>query len=180
MNKILEYIRLIIIVAGVLIGIQAPGFVDQYGKALQAHYTESQNSLQEFQDDADKFFGGSLHKLVEHYRNDPDPVFLEGGVSIATLLARNETLENAYNLFHEHPYSAYTQVLLYPVTDIREEVIASYTYTVVLNRSAVFIGLLSGFFVALTLELVLGIFRLFVHIMKIKLKSAQRKATSGN
>ena len=73
-----------------------------------------------------------------------------------------------------------TQVLLYPVTDIREEVIASYTYTVVLNRSAVFIGLLSGFFVALTLELVLGIFRLFVHIMKIKLKSAQRKATSGN
>lgn len=160
MNKIFEYIRLIFIVAGVLIGIQGPGFVDQYGKALQAHYFESQNSLKEFQDDADRFFEGSLQKLVEHYRKTPDPVILEGGMSISKLLERNVALAKAYTAFQENAYSPYVQIILYPIEDIRKEVVESYTYTVVLNQTAILIGLLSGLLVALSLELIILIIKL--------------------
>ena len=49
MRKILDYLRLLLFTGGVLIGVQVPGFIDQYGKSLEAHLLESSQSLKEFQ-----------------------------------------------------------------------------------------------------------------------------------
>jgi len=155
-RRVSEYIRLVTFVAGVLVGIQLPGFVDQYGKALQAHQRESAASLREFQDDAERYFGGSLEKLAEYYRSSPDEVFNAGGLSIGALAQRNEALTRAVNRFYQSPYSPYLQTLLEPVDEIRRDVIDRYTYTVVLNGWAIGFGLLSGFVCALLLDLLWG------------------------
>lgn len=157
MQKIAEYLRLIIFVTGVLVGIQAPSFVDQYGKSLQAHYLESQASLKEFQDDADRFFNGSMARLVEQYRKNPDPVVAEGGLSLSALIQRNSQLAEAYDLYYRNAFSPYLQVLFNPIADIRNEVIESYTYTIVLDSTAILVGIFVGLAAALVVELALGL-----------------------
>ena len=153
MRKIFEYLRLILFMAGVLVGIQIPSFVDQYGKSLESHFLESQTNLEEFQDDANKYFDGNFEKLIEHYQNNEDPVFSAGGNSISTLYERKEMLGNALGLFGETVYSPYIQVIFNPIPEIKEEVWKNYTYSVMLNSSAIILGLVLGFLLAAISEL---------------------------
>ena len=63
MTKILDYLKIAAVLVGVLVGVQFPAFIDQYGKNLDSRLSESSNSIAEFQDDADKYFDGDLKKL---------------------------------------------------------------------------------------------------------------------
>jgi hypothetical protein len=47
-KHLMDYLRLVLFVCGVLVGIQVPGFVDQYGQRLEAHQLEAKLSLAEF------------------------------------------------------------------------------------------------------------------------------------
>jgi len=153
MRKILDYLRLILFTSGVLIGVQVPGFIDQYGKSLEAHLLESSISLTEFQQDAERYFEGSLDKLIAHYQNNADPVIKAGGDSIATIYNRNLRLAQAWVAFTTDTYSAYTHVILKPVVDIKNEVWHNYTYSIVLKPSAIISGLTCGFALSLLIEL---------------------------
>ena len=59
-----SYLRLALFACGLLLGVQVPGFVDDYGKRVEAHRLESQQSLKGFQDTARRFFKGDLDALV--------------------------------------------------------------------------------------------------------------------
>lgn len=152
MTTILSYLRLLLFLAGVLIGIQVPGFVDQYGKSLESHYLESGKNLREFQEDADKYFEGDIEELIAHYKKDKDPVFTSGGESIDSIYQRNINLKKALANFKQGSFSAYTQVFLSPVKDIRSEVWRAYTYTIKLDPSAIVVGLTSGLILAIVAE----------------------------
>jgi len=153
MRKILDYLRLILFTSGVLIGVQVPGFIDQYGKSLEAHLIESSISLKEFQEDAERYFDGSLDNLIAHYQNNPDPVIKDGGDSIAAIYNRNLTLTQAWATFTASTYSAYTHVILKPLYDIKNEVWSRYTYSIILSPSAIISGLTCGFSLSLLIEL---------------------------
>lgn len=153
MRRIVDYLRLILFTSGVLVGVQVPGFIDQYGKSLQAHLLESSLSLEEFKKDAQRYFDGDLDKLITHYQNNPDPVIKDGGASISAIYSRNLHLEQAWTAFSKNTYSAYSQVLFEPLTDIKNEVWSNYTYSIVLNQSAIISGLCYGFLLALLIEL---------------------------
>lgn len=153
MRRLLEYVRTLVLIAGVLVGIQVPAFVDQYGKALLAHQREALAGLSQFQDDADKYFGGSLERLIQHYRNSPDAVFNAGGTSITRLAKRAQRLDQAVKRFQRTPFSPYIQTLFQPISAIRDEVIQHYSYTIVLNGSAIAVGLLTGLLLAFVLEI---------------------------
>jgi hypothetical protein len=43
------YLRLVLFALGLLIGVQAPGFVDQYSKRVSAHYIEVTKNFAGFQ-----------------------------------------------------------------------------------------------------------------------------------
>ena len=58
------YLRLVLFALGLLIGVQAPGFVDQYSKRVSAHYIEAKKNFAGFQHTADAYFGGSMAALV--------------------------------------------------------------------------------------------------------------------
>lgn len=155
MNVVFSYVRLIVFLGCALAGIQVPGFVDQYGKNLEAHFRESQLALREFQADADKFFEGNLEHLIAHYKASDDAVFHDGGRSIETIYARNVMLKANLAAFQSGFLSAYQQALFAPVPDVGEEVRSNYTYTVQLNPMAIGFGLVAGFFIALGVELLL-------------------------
>ncbi|GHA12039.1 hypothetical protein GCM10008090_22340 [Arenicella chitinivorans] len=160
MKRLFEYIRLVLFVGGVLLGIQVPGFVDQYGQRLQAHTVESERSLSDFQKDADRYFDGSIEKLVSHYQNNPDKVVQQGGGNIGKLYQRQQYLQSAYQAFTASWWSPYVQTLFNPVVDIRAQAVESYDFSVMLNSHAIVTGLIVGLSLGVILELILGLLRL--------------------
>lgn len=166
MKKIAEYFKLLLFAATVLIGIQAPSFVNQYGKSLESHLRESNLSMAEFQDDADMFFSGDLLKLIQHYQKTNDQVFNSGGESIDAIYQRNQLLFSASQEFTQSPYQAYIVTLKNPVPDIRDEVRENYTYSIILDKIAILLGLICGF---LTLLFINGLI-LFVRLFSRKSK----------
>ncbi|MGX9460263.1 DUF2937 family protein [Shewanella sp. A14] len=156
-RRLMDYIRLVLFVSGVLIGIQVPGFVDQYGQRLEAHQLEAKLSLAEFQRDADRFFAGDISKLIRHYQQNNDPVFSAGGESIESLYQRYTSLTQALSRFNQHSYSPYQQIILAPQKDIQSEVWQAYSYVILLKPQAIAIGLLFGLIVSMLCELILSI-----------------------
>jgi len=150
-----SYIRLFVFFGFTLAGIQVPLFVDQYGKSLESHLIESSIALNEFQKDADQFFGGSMENLIAHYINNADPVFNEGGRSIQAIYARNLLLQINFAQFQSSSWSAYSQVLFAPVPDVRTEVWGNHTYAIQLNPAAIAFGLVTGLIFTLWIELIL-------------------------
>ena len=69
-----SYLRLTLFALCLLLGVQVPGFIDDYAKRVEAHRLESQQSLKGFQETARNFFKGDMDALVAHYRVSDDPV----------------------------------------------------------------------------------------------------------
>jgi hypothetical protein len=155
MATIFSYFRLILFLGGVLVGVQVPVFVHQYGNTLEAHFKESQSSLHEFQNNAREYFGGDMEALIAHYQKNGDPVFQEGGKSIQSIYARFIELKKAVADFRESVWNAYAQAIIYPLSDIRKEVLDHYAYAVKLDFGAILFGLVSGFVLAVFGELAL-------------------------
>ena len=93
---LLSYLRLVLFAAGLLIGVQVPGFISDYAKRVEAHLIESQHSLQGFQGTAQQFFKGDMNALVAHYRASDDPVFRSDAESLSGLLSRQLALDKQY------------------------------------------------------------------------------------
>jgi len=153
MRKVLDYLRLILFTCGVLVGVQVPGFIDQYGNNLEAHLLESSLSLNEFNQDAQRYFDGSFDQLIAHYQSNLDPVIKDGGDSIAAIYNRNLELRQAWASFTTSTYSAYAHVILKPLPEIKNEVWHNYTFGITLKPSAIISGLTCGFSLALLIEL---------------------------
>jgi hypothetical protein len=172
-NIIFSYIRVFVFLGCTLIGIQAPAFVDQYGKSLESHLIESQKALGEFQKDADKYFSGSLEQLIAHYKENPDQVINAGGDSIESIYDRNLMLKKNFMEFQSGSWAAYTQALLTPVPDVKKEVWKNFSYSIKLKPNAIAFGLFAGLIFTILIELLL---RLLFQIPKLLNKSLQATA----
>ena len=170
MNLFFSSIRVFVFLGVTLAGIQAPAFVDQYGKSLESHLIESRSALNEFQDDADKYFDGSLEKLITHYKDNDDQVFTEGSHSIKSIYDRNLMLRGHFEQFQSSSWSAYTQTLFSPVPDVRREVWGNYSYAIQLKPIAIAFGLITGLILTLGIEL---LFRLLCKSSKLLNKRFQ-------
>jgi hypothetical protein len=176
MTKIFDYLKIAAVLVGVLIGVQIPAIIDQYGKNLDSRLSESSNSIAEFQDDADKYFDGDLNKLIAHYESKNDPVIVSGGESIGALLSRNQTLIKAQARYRESTYSAYAHVLFNPIKEIRADVRKNYTYSIVLNKAGIIAAVVSGLGMLMLFEL--GIFLLVLTSQALN-KSSKRDAVNS-
>ncbi|PMG49594.1 hypothetical protein BCU91_02685 [Shewanella sp. 10N.286.52.B9] len=155
MKSVFDYLRLILFVSGVLLGVQVPAFVDQYGQRLQAHTQEAKLSLAEFEQDADRFFAGDIQQLIAHYQHNPDQVFSAGGDSIQAIYQRYQLLNGALMQFNQTAFSGFEQVAFTPMEDIRQEVWHNFSHTIMLDTRAITIGLVLGFLLSLICELCL-------------------------
>ena len=160
------YLRLVLFGLGLLIGVQAPGFVDQYTKRVSAHYIEATKNFSGFQRSADQNFGGSVDALIAHHEASADPVFEGEAKSIATIYARLKRLALELEAMSRPLPSRMVHVAFYPDKEILDETVAAYSYTVPLNQQAILCGLLVALLLALFVEFVLlgiiGLGRLIV------------------
>ncbi len=151
-----DYLRLGIFALGLLVGVQVPGFVDQYEKRVSARLDEAQLNLAGFQVTADKYFSGSLKRLIEHYQASDDIVFKQDAVSIQSIYDRVELLrQEAQRLSGNQLFQAW-HVMLNANQQLFDETVESYSYTVMLNPFALIWGICGALTLAMLLDLLIG------------------------
>jgi hypothetical protein len=150
-----SYLRLLLFAFGLLVGVQVPGFIDDYVKRVDAHRAESEQSLLGFRETAARFFKGDLNALLAHYRASPDEVARSDAKSIAHLVNRAELLKAEW-LAMQGPW--YAQVLhLSSAADpaLLQETLGAYSYQVMLAPRAIAWGLAVALALAWLVELLL-------------------------
>ncbi len=151
-----HYLRLVVFTVALLLGVQAPGFVDQYAKRVSAHYLEVKHNFAGFQQAADQYFNGNVEALVAHHLASPDPVFKGEAKTIGALFARIKTLAAELDAMSGSSISRLIHVIVHPNREILQETSAAYSYTVPLSPDAILYGVSVGLVVALAIELVLA------------------------
>jgi hypothetical protein len=149
-----NYLRLVVFALGLLVGVQVPGFVDQYAKRVSAHHAEIVRNFAGFQDAANRYFGGSVEALIAHHAASPDAVFKDEARTIRTMYERLTALSAERNAMRGPLLGQIVHVALQPNREILEETRSEYTYTVPLNAAAIVSGVAIGTLLALLTEAV--------------------------
>ncbi|MBD9481904.1 DUF2937 family protein [Pseudomonas sp. PDM14] len=149
-----SYLRLALFAVGLLVGVQIPGFIDDYGKRVEAHRLESEESLRGFRETAQRFFNGDLAALVAHYRASTDDVMRSDADSVAHLVNRNLLLEGEWLAMQGPWYAQIWHLTTEADPALLEETKAAYSYQVMLAPEAIAWGLGCGLLLAWLIELV--------------------------
>jgi hypothetical protein len=149
---LLSYLRLVLFAAGLLIGVQVPGFINDYAKRVEAHLIEAQTGLRGFQGTAEQFFKGDLQALVAHYRASDDPVFRSDADSLSTLLDRQLALDKQFQAMQGPWYIRFLQVVLAADPDIRKETWNGYSYQLLLTPEAMIWGMSGALLLSFGIE----------------------------
>jgi hypothetical protein len=158
-----SYLRLVLFTAGLLIGVQIPGFISDYSKRVEAHLIEAQKSLGGYNDTAQRFFNGDVQALIQHYRSSDDPVFRTDADNINKLLTRTQVLDREWQALQGPWYMRAYHVLTAADPDIRTETWNGYTWQVLLSPQVIGWGLVCALLFSLVIEsLVLFIDWVFV------------------
>lgn len=150
-----SYLRLLLFGLGLLVGVQVPGFITDYGQRLEAHRNEAQQSLQGFRATAQKFFKGDLDALVAHYRVSDDPVMRSDGQSVALLVSRDAQLEAEWLAMQGPWYHRVWHLLTAADHDVLVETYSGYRYQVLLAPEAIAWGLSCALLLAWLVEVLL-------------------------
>ncbi len=157
---IARYLFVIVACIALLIGLQVPNFVDQYHKRVDAHLREVSINLQPFQDIANKFFGGDMDKLIALHHNSGEKAFQEEGAAISQLLQRKTRFTADLAALETNLPTQAWHVLMHGDREMRNEVIAQYSYAVPLDKDALLFGGGLALMVLVLMDLLLGLARL--------------------
>lgn len=149
---LLSYLRLVLFAAGLLIGVQVPGFINDYAKRVEAHLIEAQTGLRGFQGTSEQFFKGDIQALVAHYRASEDPVFRSDADSLSTLLNRQIALDKQFQAMQGPWYIRFLQVVLAADPDIRKETWNGYSYQILLTPEAMIWGMSGALLLSFGIE----------------------------
>ncbi|MDN4547813.1 DUF2937 family protein [Pseudomonas sp. C32] len=149
---LLSYLRLVLFAAGLLIGVQVPGFINDYAKRVEAHLIEAQTSLSGFQGTANQFFKGDMLALVAHYRASEDPIFRSDADSLSNLLTRQVALDKQFQAMQGPWYIRFLQVVLAADPDIRKETWNGYSYQILLTPEAMIWGMSGALLLSFGIE----------------------------
>jgi len=150
------YLRLVVFALGLLVGVQGPGFVDQYAKRVSAHYLEAKHDFTGFQQAADQYFNGDVSALVAHHLQSPDRVFRGEAKTIGDLFARIRSLAAEMDALNGSTLARLIHIIVNPDREILQETMAAYSYTVPLSPEAISYGVTIGLLLALAVELILA------------------------
>ncbi|WP_435035408.1 DUF2937 family protein [Pseudomonas neuropathica] len=149
---LLSYVRLVLFAVGLLIGVQVPGFINDYAKRVEAHLIEAQMGLRGFQGTAEQFFKGDMQALVAHYRASEDPVFRSDADSLSTMLSRQIALDKQFQAMQGPWYIRFLQVVLAADPDIRKETWNGYSYQILLTPEAMIWGMSGALLLSFGIE----------------------------
>lgn len=147
-----SYLRLALFALGLLVGVQVPGFIDDYSKRVDAHRIEAEQGLKGFRQTASRFFKGDLDALVDHYQASKDPVMRSDAQSVSQLVERSRWLEREWQAMQGGWLAQVWHLATAADPELMEETIAAYRYQVLLAPEAIAWGIACGMLLALLLE----------------------------
>ncbi|ADE12255.1 DUF2937 family protein [Sideroxydans lithotrophicus] len=154
-----RYLMIVVACIALLIGLQVPNFIDQYQKRIDAHLREVSVNLQPFQEIANKYFSGDMHKLIELHRNSEVKAFQDEGAAIEKMVQRKLRFEaDLAALKTSLPMKA-LQVLLHGDHEMIDEALGLYSYAVPLDQDALVFGACAALAMLLFVELLLALVR---------------------
>ncbi|MGH8352522.1 MAG: DUF2937 family protein [Pseudomonas sp.] len=136
-----SYLRLVLFALGLLLGVQVPGFIDDYAKRVEAHRLEAEQGLKGFRSTAKRFFKGDLEALVAHYRVSDDPVMRSDGQSVAQLVERAGWLAREWQALQGPWYAQAGHVAVAADHELLNETYSAYRYQVLLAPHAIAWGI---------------------------------------
>jgi hypothetical protein len=156
-----NYLRLVVFSFGLLVGVQVPGFVDQYAKRADAHLIEVSRNFAGFQETADRYFGGNVEALIAHHVASADQAFRDEARSIREMYGRLALLRAELAALQGSLVRRIVHVVFRPNKELLDETRAAYTYTVIFSPAAVICGVSIGALLAMLVEaLLVGSMRL--------------------
>jgi len=156
-----NYLRLIAFAFGLLIGVQVPGFVDQYVKRVSAHQIEVSRNFAGFQQTADQYFGGDVEALIAHHAASADAPFRDEARTIEAMFRRLKEFAAELAALQGPLIKQIFHVAFRPNREIFGETRAAYSYTVPLNLPAIATGIIIAVLLAAVVETLLtGVLRL--------------------
>jgi uncharacterized membrane-anchored protein YhcB (DUF1043 family) len=150
-----NYVRLVVFALGLLVGIQVPGFVDQYAKRVSAHQIEVARNFHGFQETADRYFNGDVQALIAHHVASTDQPFRDEARSIREMYERLTVLTAELAALRGPLVRQILHVVFRPNKEILDETWSEYSYTVPLNPAAVVCGVTIGALLAMLVEALL-------------------------
>ncbi|MBU1282618.1 MAG: DUF2937 family protein [Gammaproteobacteria bacterium] len=171
-----SYARLALFALGLLVGVQVPGFIEDYSQRVDAHRSESEQGLQGFRETAKRFFSGDLDALVSHYRASNDAVMQSDAQSVAFLVDRAALLDDEYRAMQGPWYRQVWHLATAADPALLEETYAAYRYQVLLAPEAIAWGIACALLLAWLLEaLVLGIAWMLGGASATRTRAAERR-----
>ncbi|MFI8481240.1 DUF2937 family protein [Pseudomonas sp. NPDC078700] len=150
-----SYLRLALFALGLLVGVQVPGYINDYSKRVDAHLLESEQSLQGFRETAKRFFKGDMVALVAHYQASDDPVMQSDAKSVNTLVMRADLLKTESQAMHGPWYQQVWHLSTAADSQLLEETYNAYTFQVLLVPEAIAWGIACALLLAWVIELLL-------------------------
>ncbi|MDX1366849.1 DUF2937 family protein [Pseudomonas sp.] len=147
-----SYLRLALFALGLLVGVQVPGFIDDYSKRVEAHRLESEQSLTGFRETATRFFNGDLQALVTHYQASNDPVMRSDAQSVGYLVERASFLEREWQAMQGPWYGQVWHLATAADRELMDETYSAYRYQVLLEPQAIVWGLVCALLLAWLVE----------------------------
>lgn len=159
MDILYRYLLIIIACSALLLGIQVPNLIDQYEKRVDAHLREVTVNLKPFQEIADKYFGGSMDKLIELHRKSEVKAFQDEGSAVQKMIQRKQRFEADLAALQTGLPMKIVHVILDGDREMMDETLDQYTYAVPLNQDAIVTGAAFAAAILLALELLLALIR---------------------
>lgn len=147
-----SYLRLALFALGLLVGVQVPGFIDDYSKRVEAHRIEAEQGLKGFRQTAQRFFKGDLVALVGHYQASPDPVMRSDAQSLGSLVERSAFLQREAKAMQGPWYAQVLHLATAADHELMEETFSAYRYQVLLAPEAIAWGIACAMLLAWLLE----------------------------
>lgn len=155
--------RTLLVIAGclaVLVGVQVPGFVDQYVKRVDARLAEAELLYQPFVDLAGRRHGGSVDTLIAHHLQSDDPTFHEEGEIIAGMRDRVQYLSQHAQALDVPLHRQLAYLARHSDPALVNETRADYTFAIQLDKSSLASAAVALVAVLIPLELLGALFRL--------------------
>jgi len=158
MSKIHHYLSMLIFTAAVMLGVQIPNFVDQYGKRVDAHAKEVNIGFAEYVKISKKYGSGSIEELIKKHENSSDLTFQAEAEPIRQSYDRKKRFDAELIALKGGFWSQAFHVLIRSDREILTDTWDHYSANVPLNSQAAICGLSFGLLASLILELFWGIF----------------------
>lgn len=149
-----HYLTLALFAAGLLFSVQAPNFVDQYEKRIDAHLIEARTQLAGFVDIADRLYDGDIQKLLAQHAGSGDEAFRAEQQVLTDNFERLQRFELAKDALNAPLAGKVFHILFSPERDALRETVRNYTAAFPLTPDAILSGLVGALFVCLVFELI--------------------------